>query len=118
MGQKSLWIFAPRSKTDKRREQKQGAWDKNHFGFLLHAQKLINGGNKSNSFGNKPEFSKNYRTIFGNSFLFLGVKRFCPDLYFSELNASVPTPKITEQFSEIPSYFSELNASVPTSTFY
>ncbi|HDT8186129.1 TPA: DNA-binding protein, partial [Enterococcus faecalis] len=23
MGQKSLWIFAPRSKTDKRREQKQ-----------------------------------------------------------------------------------------------
>ena len=27
------------------------------------------------------------------------------------------SPKITEQFSEIPSYFSELNASVPTS-FY
>ncbi len=23
VGQKSLWIFAPRSKTDKRREQKQ-----------------------------------------------------------------------------------------------
>ncbi|EEU88149.1 predicted protein [Enterococcus faecalis ARO1/DG] len=39
--------------------RKQGAWDKNHFGFLLHAQKLINGGNKSNSFGNKPKFSKN-----------------------------------------------------------
>ena len=28
------------------------------------------------------------------------------------------SPKITEQFSEIPSYFSELNASVPTSSFY
>ncbi|EGQ7427516.1 DNA-binding protein, partial [Enterococcus faecalis] len=23
VGQKSLWVFAPRSKTDKRREQKQ-----------------------------------------------------------------------------------------------
>jgi len=55
VGQKSLWIFAPRSKTDKRREQKQ----------LLRRN----------------------------------------------------SPKITEQFSEIPSYFSELNASVPTS-FY
>ena len=31
----------------------------NHFRFLLHAQKLINGGNRSNSFGNKPKFSKN-----------------------------------------------------------
>ncbi|WP_347475573.1 hypothetical protein, partial [Enterococcus faecalis] len=61
-------------------QKKKRAWDKNHFGFLLHAQKLINGGNRSNSFGNKPKFSKNYRTIFGNSFLFLGVKRFCPDL--------------------------------------
>ncbi|EFM75908.1 hypothetical protein HMPREF9521_02263 [Enterococcus faecalis TX2134] len=40
-------------------QKKKRAWDKNHFGFLLHAQKLINGGNKSNSFGNKPEFSKN-----------------------------------------------------------
>jgi len=59
----------------------KGAWDKNHFGFLLHAQKLINGGNRSNSFGNKPKFSKNYRTIFGNSFLFLGVKHFYPDLF-------------------------------------
>ncbi|EFU11590.1 hypothetical protein HMPREF9517_01868 [Enterococcus faecalis TX1341] len=29
------------------------------LGFLLHAQKLINGGNRSNSFGNKPKFSKN-----------------------------------------------------------
>ncbi len=58
VGQKSLWIFAPRSKTYKRR-------------------------NRSNSF----EISRN-------------------------------SPKITEQFSEIPSYFSELNASVPTSSFY
>jgi len=32
---------------------------KNHFGFLLHAQKLINGGNRTNSFGNNPKFSKN-----------------------------------------------------------
>ncbi|EGO8835282.1 hypothetical protein D7L35_05165 [Enterococcus faecalis] len=28
---------------------KKRAWDKNHFGFLLHAQKLINGGNRSNT---------------------------------------------------------------------
>ena len=28
------------------------------------------------------------------------------------------SPKITEQFSEIPSYFSELNASVPTSSLF
>ncbi|RTK73378.1 hypothetical protein DRJ71_18575, partial [Enterococcus faecalis] len=27
------------------------------------------------------------------------------------------SPKIKEQFSEIPSYFSELNASIPTSFF-
>ncbi len=54
--------------------------DKNHFGFLLHAQKLINGGTKATP----SEISRN-------------------------------SPKITEQFSEIPSYFSELNASVPTS---
>ncbi|MDU1147246.1 MAG: hypothetical protein E6795_10985, partial [Enterococcus faecalis] len=57
--------------------------DKNHFGFLLHAQKLINGGNRTNSFGNKPKFSKNQRAIFGNFFLFLGAKRFCPDLIIS-----------------------------------
>ncbi|MCU9766701.1 hypothetical protein N4864_11985, partial [Enterococcus faecalis] len=37
----------------------KGAWDKNHFGFLSHAQKLINGGNRSNPFGSKPKFSKN-----------------------------------------------------------
>ena len=34
MGQKSLWIFAPRSKTDKRREQKQ------HYA-LLRSQQLL-----------------------------------------------------------------------------
>ncbi len=51
--------------------------------FLLHAQKLINGGTEATP----SEISRN-------------------------------SPKITEQFSEIPSYFSELNASVPTSSFY
>ncbi|MDK6312067.1 hypothetical protein QP206_26460, partial [Escherichia coli] len=35
------------------------AWDKNHFGFLFRAQNLINGGNRTNSFGNKPKFSQN-----------------------------------------------------------
>ncbi|WP_459254291.1 hypothetical protein, partial [Enterococcus faecalis] len=35
------------------------AWNKNHFGFLFQAQNLINGGNRTNSFGNKPKFSKN-----------------------------------------------------------
>ena len=34
VGQKSLWIFAPRSKTDKRREQKQ------HYA-LLRSQQLL-----------------------------------------------------------------------------
>ena len=34
MGQKSLWIFAPRSKTDKRREQNQ------HYA-LLRSQQLL-----------------------------------------------------------------------------
>ncbi len=56
------------------------AWDKNHFGFLLHAQKLINGGTEATP----SEISRN-------------------------------SPKIIEQFSEIPSYFSELNTSIPTS---
>ncbi len=57
----------------------KGAWDKNHFGFLLHAQKLINGGNRSNSFGNKPKFSKI-------------IEQFSEiPSYFSELNTSVPT---------------------------
>ena len=54
-GTKSLWILL-HAQNDKRREQKQ----------LLR---------------NKPKFSKNYRTIFGNSFLFLGVKHFYPDLF-------------------------------------
>ncbi|EJU86522.1 hypothetical protein HMPREF1328_02301 [Enterococcus faecalis ERV103] len=58
VGQKSLWIFASRSKSDKR-------------------------GNRTSSFGNKPKFSKDQRSIFGNFFLFLGAKRFCPDLIIS-----------------------------------
>ncbi|EJU87429.1 hypothetical protein HMPREF1328_02025 [Enterococcus faecalis ERV103] len=58
LGQKSLWIFASRSKSDKR-------------------------GNRTSSFGNKTKFSKDQRSIFGNSFLFLGVKHFCPDLFLN-----------------------------------
>ncbi len=75
MGQKSLWIFAPRSKTYKRREQKQ------HYA-LLRSQQLLRA--KALRVEGPSEISRN-------------------------------SPKITEQFSKIPSYFSELNASVPTS---
>ncbi|EJV26272.1 hypothetical protein HMPREF1339_01409 [Enterococcus faecalis ERV72] len=44
--------------------QKRRAWDKNHFGFLLHAQKLINGGNRSKSFGNKPKIIRKLKNNF------------------------------------------------------
>ncbi len=78
MGQKSLWIFAPRSKTNKRREQKQ------HYA-LLRSQQLLRA--KALRVEGPSEISRN-------------------------------SPKIIEQFSEIPSYFSELNTSVPTSLLF
>ena len=59
-GTKSLWIFASRAN-------------------------LINGGTEPTP----SEISRNYpklKAISGNSFLFLGVKRFCPDLIPNHLN--------------------------------
>ncbi|NSQ63363.1 hypothetical protein [Enterococcus faecalis] len=78
MEQKSLWIFVPHSKTDKRREQKQ------HYA-LLRSQQLLRA--KALRVEGPSEISRN-------------------------------SPKIKEQFSEIPSYFSELNAAVPTSFYF
>ena len=74
MGQKSLWIFAPRSKTDKRREQNQ------HYA-LLRSQQLLRA--KALRVEGPSEISRNYPKI---------KKQFSEiSSYFSELNGSVPT---------------------------
>ena len=74
VGQKSLWIFAPRSKTDKRREQNQ------HYA-LLRSQQLLRA--KALRVEGPSEISRNYPKI---------KKQFSEiSSYFSELNGSVPT---------------------------
>ena len=74
MGQKSLWIFAPRSKTDKR-------WEQNQHYALLRSQQLLRAKalrveGPSEISRNSPKIKKQFSEI---------------PSYFSELNGSVPT---------------------------
>ena len=68
-----LSIGSPFNKIDR-------GWDRSKKHFCLILYKRINGGSRSSSFGNKPKFTKIWKAIFVNFFLFLGVKHFFPSL--------------------------------------
>ena len=70
----------------------------------------INGGSRSNSFLNKPKFTKIWKAIFVHFFLFLGVKHFCASL--SQIN-DVQKSVLIKKFSKI-----RANNQVPTNRFW